>query len=73
MHSGTWAYLARRALFLVPLLLGLSLLMFLLIHAAPGDPCFELENWKRQWSDIEAEMKAIARANDIAEGHGRSD
>jgi peptide/nickel transport system permease protein len=38
MHSGTWAYLARRAIFLVPLLLGLSLLMFILIHAAPGDP-----------------------------------
>jgi peptide/nickel transport system permease protein len=38
MHSGTWAYLARRAIFLVPLLLGLSILMFLLIHAAPGDP-----------------------------------
>jgi plasmid stability protein len=44
-----------------------------LLHAAPGDPCFELENWKRQWSDIEPEMKAIARANDIAEGRGRSD
>src|SRR5215217_7676017 len=38
MHAGIWAYLARRAIFLVPLLLGLSLLMFLLIHAAPGDP-----------------------------------
>jgi peptide/nickel transport system permease protein len=38
MQSGIWAYLARRAIFLVPLLLGLSVLMFLLIHAAPGDP-----------------------------------
>jgi len=38
MHAGIWAYLARRAIFLVPLLLGLSLLMFLLIHAAPSDP-----------------------------------
>jgi peptide/nickel transport system permease protein len=38
MQSGIWAYLARRAIFLVPLLLGLSILMFLLIHAAPGDP-----------------------------------
>ncbi|MEA2514408.1 MAG: peptide/nickel transport system permease protein [Thermomicrobiales bacterium] len=38
MQSGFWAYLARRAIFLVPLLLGLSILMFLLIHAAPGDP-----------------------------------
>jgi plasmid stability protein len=44
-----------------------------LLHAAPDDPCFDLENWERQWSDIEAEMKAIVRANDIAEGRGRSD
>jgi peptide/nickel transport system permease protein len=38
MQNGVWAYLARRALFLVPLLLGLSMLMFLLIQSAPGDP-----------------------------------
>lgn len=38
MNSGTWAYLARRAIFLIPLLFGLSLVMFILIHAAPGDP-----------------------------------
>ena len=40
------------------------------LRAAPGDPCFDLENWNRQWSVIEAEMKAITRANDIAEGRG---
>jgi plasmid stability protein len=44
-----------------------------LLRAAPGDPCFDLESWKRQWSDIEAEMKASTRANDIAEGRERSD
>ncbi len=44
-----------------------------LLHAAPGDPCFDLESWKRQWSNVEAEMKAITRANDSAEGRGRSD
>ncbi len=38
MSSGTWSYMARRATFLVPLLVGLSLVMFVLIHAAPGDP-----------------------------------
>ena len=43
-----------------------------LLHAAPGDPCFDLESWKRQWSNVEAEMKAITRANDSAEGRGRS-
>jgi peptide/nickel transport system permease protein len=38
MNSGVWAYMARRVLMLIPLLLGLSLLMFTLIQAAPGDP-----------------------------------
>ena len=36
MQSGTVAYLIRRTLFLVPLMLGLSLVMFTLIHTAPG-------------------------------------
>lgn len=38
MKSDIWAYMARRFLLLIPLLLGLSLLMFLLLHIAPGDP-----------------------------------
>jgi peptide/nickel transport system permease protein len=32
------AYIVRRVLMLVPLLIGLSLIMFLLLHLAPGDP-----------------------------------
>ena len=38
MQSGIWAYMARRAVSLVPLVIGLSIIVFLLIHAAPGDP-----------------------------------
>ncbi len=38
MSSGVMAYMARRILMLIPLLLGLSLIMFTLIQAAPGDP-----------------------------------
>lgn len=38
MSSGVWAYMARRVLMLIPLMLGLSLIMFTLIQAAPGDP-----------------------------------
>jgi peptide/nickel transport system permease protein len=38
MTSDSWAYLARRVLQLVPLLIGLSLIMFILVHLAPGDP-----------------------------------
>jgi peptide/nickel transport system permease protein len=42
MNAGTTAYLARRVLLLIPLALGLSILMFGLIHAAPGDPVLAL-------------------------------
>ncbi len=38
MSGAVWAYMARRVLMLVPLLLGLSLIMFTLIQLAPGDP-----------------------------------
>ena len=44
-----------------------------LLDAAPGHPFFDLESWKRQWSVEEAEMKAITRANDLAEGRERLD
>jgi peptide/nickel transport system permease protein len=42
MNSATTAYMARRVLLLIPLMLGLSVLMFGLIHAAPGDPVLAL-------------------------------
>jgi len=42
-----------------------------ILNAAPGDPSFDLEGWNRQWSVVEAELKAITRANDVAEGRGR--
>ena len=32
------AYVARRLLHLVPVLLGISFLVFLLVHLVPGDP-----------------------------------
>jgi peptide/nickel transport system permease protein len=38
MPPGVWSYLIRRTLILIPLLIGLSIVMFALIHAAPGDP-----------------------------------
>lgn len=38
MQPGLWAFAVRRILFLIPLLIGLTLVMFLLIHLAPGDP-----------------------------------
>ena len=41
-----------------------------LLRDAPQDPNFDLETWTRQWNAIEAEMQAIDRADDIAEGRG---
>ncbi len=38
MPPGIWSYLIRRTLILIPLMIGLSIIMFVLIHAAPGDP-----------------------------------
>lgn len=38
MPPGVWSYLIRRILILIPLMIGLSIIMFTLIHAAPGDP-----------------------------------
>ena len=37
------------------------------LQAVPGESCFDLENWNREWSVVEAEMKAVTRANEIAE------
>ena len=35
----------------------------------PNEPFDEAE-WNRQWAAVEAEMKAVTRANDLAEGRG---
>ncbi len=40
------------------------------LRSAPEDPDFELETWRREWSAVEAEMTAVSRANDLAEGRG---
>lgn len=42
-----------------------------LLNGAPGDPGFDLESWRRQWSVAEAELRAMTRANEVAEGRGQ--
>jgi hypothetical protein len=37
---------------------------------SPHDPTFDLETWQQEWDKVETEMKAISRANEIAEGRG---
>lgn len=38
------------------------------LRNAPDYPEFDLESWEKEWADVEREMKAVTRANDIAEG-----
>jgi len=35
----------------------------------PNEP-FDLEQWEKEWAAVEAEMKALTRANNLAEGRG---
>jgi len=35
---------------------------------SPVDPTFDAQGWNREWAQVEAEMKAITRANNVAEG-----
>jgi hypothetical protein len=41
-----------------------------LLSNMPDDPCFDLEEWNREWAMAEAEIKAITHANDLAEERG---
>lgn len=40
------------------------------LRYSPDDPDFDLTAWNREWEAVEAQMKALARANAIAEGRG---
>lgn len=40
------------------------------IAAEDPDEPFDEAEWNRQWAAVEAEMKAVTRANDLAEGRG---
>ncbi len=43
------------------------------LRDAPEDHDFDLEVWRREWSAVETEMKALSRANALAEGRGYSE
>ena len=49
-----------------------SLAEYLAQSIAAEDPNeeFDQAEWQRNWDAIEAEMKAVTRANDLAEGRG---
>jgi len=35
---------------------------------SPVDPTFDAQGWNLEWAQVEAEMKAVTRANNVAEG-----
>ena len=37
------------------------------LRDGPDEPHFNLTRWNQKWAGVEAEMKAMTRANDIAE------
>lgn len=38
------------------------------LREAPTDPDFDLAAWQREWAEVETEVKAVTRANDLEEG-----
>jgi len=40
------------------------------LSATPADPCFDLESWNRQWSVVEAELRAMRPSQVVAETFG---
>jgi type IV secretory pathway TrbF-like protein len=41
-----------------------------LAREAEDNNDFDIEAWQKEWNAFEAELKAVTRANDIAEGQG---
>lgn len=41
-----------------------------MLRDAPVEVGFDPEKWQQQWSAVEAELKTITRANELAEGRG---
>ncbi len=40
------------------------------LAGAADEPELDVESWNREWARIEAEAKAVSRANDLTEGRG---
>ena len=38
------------------------------LRSAPSDPEFDLARWNQDWAAVESEMRAMTRADDVAEG-----
>jgi len=53
-----WVYVARRFLLAVPTLLGASVIVFAMVHLAPGDPIAAVMPADASQAEIEAVKRA---------------
>ena len=53
-----WAYAGRRLLLAVPTLLGASIIVFAMVHLAPGDPIAAVMPAEASQAEIEATKRA---------------
>ena len=56
--SGTQAYVVRRSLLVLPLLVGLSMIIFLLVHLAPGDPALAFVSEQNNDPEVLAQIRS---------------
>jgi len=40
------------------------------LRRTPHTEVFDLDQWQKDWAAVEAEMRAVTRADDLAEGRG---
>lgn len=40
------------------------------LRRTPNTEAFDLDQWNKEWAAVEAEMRAVEQANDLAEGRG---
>ena len=53
-----WAYVGRRLLLAIPTLLGASIIVFAMVHLAPGDPIAAVMPAEASQAEIEATKRA---------------
>ena len=54
-----WVYVGRRLLLAIPTLLGASIVVFAMVHLAPGDPIAAVMPAESSQAEIEATKKGL--------------
>jgi ABC-type dipeptide/oligopeptide/nickel transport system permease component len=69
--GGLWAYLARRLLLAVPVLFGVSVLVFAVLHLAPGDPAAIMLGAQATRDDVERLRRDLGLDQPLAVQYAR--